>query len=296
MTLGTSNPSAKQATTVSKADGLSDRVFVVDDLQKWTFYTSAANGVATFQDRKDLVNKLLIKADDTTIGSRPSVRVQSPWRFGNPGSWFAFTLVHQPADCGVWPALWLRGRNDENGNWDELDLVESIHNNIFNIWNIHTRGLCYYENMNCTYPPPVGRSGNVGCQKPVGEFPSVQNPYRYNLSFSEQTVKFTQNEQPLFEIERGCTTFNDMQVIISIDFCGRWSLGHYDKCSGNLGYPSQGCQADIFNNVDQVKQSYWEFTAMSALPNDSTEGGARGDAVTSGLSFILLVVYLLRLL
>jgi hypothetical protein len=270
------------ATLYDKKMSVAYKIVRVTDLATWEFYTSKSTGIATYEKRPDLVDKLVIRTDTVAVGKRPAVRLMSPWRIGNPGSWFEATVSHQPLGCGYWPALWLRTPGNTSTGWDEIDMVESINVDTNNIWNIHTKGLCYMNGMNCTYPPPVGRGGAIGCQGFL-EYPSPQKPIKYRLEFFENEFAFSVNDVEQYRMDKRCSSFKDMQIIIKIDFCGNWASRNYQDCNASLSYPSLGCEYDILNRPEQSVNAYWEFTDIKARPNSASLPGS------------ILFVYLLLL-
>jgi len=144
------------AQIVSAEYAFSESYVSGDFFSKWTFWSASdpAKGFVEYVDFSAALEADLISAasDRVYIGAdmkakvagtgRPSIRIQSKATY-NQGL-FIVRLDHLPTGCGVWPALWMYGE-DENHlwpHWGEYDIIEGVHNANQTMTTLHTGPHC----------------------------------------------------------------------------------------------------------------------------------------------------------
>ncbi|OJD38098.1 glycoside hydrolase family 16 protein [Diplodia corticola] len=104
------------------------------------------HGTVAYQSRQDAASKGLISTTDSTVrigvdstnkvdDVRPSVRIFSNDTY-NHGI-LLVDVMHMPAGCGTWPALWMLGDGDWPAN-GEIDILEGANDQAGNYMTLHT--------------------------------------------------------------------------------------------------------------------------------------------------------------
>jgi len=228
-----------------------------------------------------------------------SIRLQSIHRFTS-GFAFVIDIKHMPTGYGTWPAWWASGPDwPHNG---EIDTIESVHTETSIYTTLHTSPGCFEyvpevsKGGNCnsgdgcdgcgvTGPPKDGpvpadsageafnsRGGGVFVTRwtdssiDVWFFPRDAIPEDLGNAGTEELL-FSAWPKPYISFPLGgnCPSnhFNEMQMIINLDFCGTWAgntfpamngfPGGLASCEGYVGNPS---------NRDALSEAYWIINSI----------------------------------
>ncbi|KAF2482525.1 concanavalin A-like lectin/glucanase domain-containing protein, partial [Neohortaea acidophila] len=225
---------------------------------------------------------------------RPSVRLISDNTYTH--GLFILDVLHMPFGCGTWPAYWLLGPNwPYNG---EIDIIEGVNTIGWDSVTLHTSSGCTISGSDQT-----GIFQTNDCSGGCG---SILNdsitPNNYGSSFNDnnggvyatewtsnyiKTWFFPRNAipssitsgspdpngdfgKPGVNSQAPCPFdqhFNNMSIIINIDFCGAWAgqvYSQYTNCPQNASAPNSldSCVDFVGLNPKNFTDAYWEIDSI----------------------------------
>jgi hypothetical protein len=227
-------------------------------------------GVADYVDNLISVNSAgdVVMWVDTTESTnlRQSMKLTSSETFG-VGTLMIFDIVHMPAVCGAWPALWLLG----GGTWPaggEIDIIEGVSEYTYNVMSIHTSEGCSMtqSNVQSLVDATINVADDLSC---------------YAYADNDQTCAATSNVASSYG-----TGFNSagggtyaIQIIDAGIFINYWTPGNVpsDITSGGPN-PSTWSAQTFFSSTSCTISDY--FTDL-ALIIDTNLGGTFTEGVWS---------------
>ncbi|KAF2771945.1 hypothetical protein EJ03DRAFT_357157 [Teratosphaeria nubilosa] len=235
---------------------------------------------------------------------RPSVRIISDNTYTH--GLFIADFKHMPWGCGTWPAYWLLGPNwPYNG---EIDIIEGVNTIETDAVTLHTGPNCSIagsgqlgtnDATDCN-----SANGGNGCGSTLSnttipdnygdEFNSIQGGV-YATEWTSSYIKtwfFRRGSipsditsgspvpgssawgPPAVNAQGSCnidSAFNNMSIIINIDFCGAWAgeiyESEYPNCPQNAsaGSSLNSCVDFVGNNPANFTNAYFEINSIRAV-------------------------------
>ncbi|CAE6458900.1 unnamed protein product [Rhizoctonia solani] len=245
-------------------------------------------------------SKFFMRADSTNVvksGSRgrDSIRISSKQSYND--SVVVLELTHMPTGCGTWPAFWTVGRGVKWPQGGEIDIIEGINNQAFNLASLHTSPGC---NMTVTPRTMTGvaesdecdgkKNNNQGCGVRFGDgsygqgFNTGEGGW-YAMRRTEEGISVWFWARSDFSVPKdvcygeggsvqpefwgppiadfpanNCdmrSHFGSHIIVFDLTFCGDWA--------GNE-YPSSGCPGTcvdfVDNNPKAFVEAYWEIDSL----------------------------------
>nr|AAQ20798.1 1,3(4)-beta-glucanase [Rhizopus arrhizus] len=239
-------------------------------------------------------SKVIMRADNTTVSGRKSVRITSKSSYSNSAlPNVLLDLEHMPVGCGTWPAFWMVGPNWPNSG--EIDIIENVNEATVNQVTLHTKNGCTMAGVprtqtgksltdNC-YVNAAGQANNAGCGvqatntntygKGLNNIKGGVYATRMTASQGVQVWFFPRNNIPSdissgspnppswpapiasFPFQSGSCSisyFSQLQIVFDLTFCGDWAGSVYSSS----GCPSS-CNDYVANNPRSFTNSYWSI-------------------------------------
>lgn len=231
---------------------------------------------------------------------RPSVRIISSNTYLH--GLFLFDLNHMPTGCGSWPAYWLLG--PEWPYTGEVDIIEGINTSENNTVSLHTSPGCsiagsgqtaQLETNNCD----SNLNGNSGCgstflntTSPINNYGQPFNDNGGGVYATEWTSDYIKTwffprqsipssiisgapnvaefGTPAVNMQGACdidSHFQNMSVIVNIDFCGAWAGNVYSQwpnCPQNAtrSRSLDSCTDAVGTNLTVVQEAYFDINYL----------------------------------
>ncbi|KAF7954525.1 hypothetical protein EAE96_005645 [Botrytis aclada] len=300
----------------------------------WQFFTDPdpTHGYVTYVDEGVARTNQLINTDtygplymgvnhttflDPAGPGRKSVRItsQKSWTHGL----FIADILHMPGGtCGTWPAFWLLGPDWPNNG--EIDIIESVNQQIDNIMTLHTSANCTMPNKDTAQ---LGTMNSNQCDGTLNNYAGCGSTAEagastygksfnsngggiYATEWTSDNIKiwfFPRNAIP-FDINRGTpdpsswpkpqamfqgtsscnidSHFANQSLVFDTTFCGDFAGGVWGNDGGIC---SQGgkvtCEHFVAENPDAFEDSYWLVNSVKVYQLGKHPIDARMPASTS---------------
>ncbi|KAJ3090812.1 hypothetical protein HK100_007344, partial [Physocladia obscura] len=245
-------------------------------------------------------NIVYFAADSTNVyasSGRPSIRWSSINTYSS--GLFVFDVVHMPAGCATWPALWLLGTGQTWPYAGEIDIIEGVNQATTNQQTLHTSEDCSFTASQMAQTATLdfgdcnsanGANGNEGCGTTNYQANAYGAPFNangggvYATEWSSTGISiwfFPRNAIPS-DITAGapnpagwgtpssnwpfgswCTAnhFQDMTIVLDTTFCGDWAGNAYGSpCLGGSGIPA--CNWFVQHSPSAFTEAYWAINSL----------------------------------
>ena len=254
-----------------------------------------------------------VGADSTETNpanGRKSVRVTSNKAYTH--GLITADIAHMPINaCGVWPALWSFG--NENQGWPsegEIDIIEGVNTQDATAVTLHTSEGCTITNEG-TDPTTELKEANCNAGEAfTGCGQQTSNTGNYGQGFNDNqggiyAMEWTSEHIAVYFFARGqipedlangtpdpsswgfpiarfvgspgCdidTFFRQHNIIFNTTFCGDWA-GAPDVWDSNETCKAKAntCQEFVANNPQEYEEAYWEINNVSVYVNAQAPNG-----------------------
>lgn len=293
-----------------------------DPTSGYVNYLSQADAINSGLLSTLLDGSIYMGVDHTNVSTgrgRNSIRIESK-KVYNHGL-FIIDLAHMPeAQCGVWPAYWLKGPVAQS--YSELDIIEGVNLDTTNLMSLKTSLACSIGQQ-----PMSGTLKTTDCNLVTGGLVGCSidsaSPSTYGTTFDRQgggvyAVEWTSDAitiyffprtsipgdisagtpqpslwgLPLAKFQPSCRlddAFQAQNIVLNIDFCGQYANSPFfynqnPTCTSQAG---GSCTAFVRDNPGAFTGTYWQINQLKVyqLSTASTSSSSTGTVSVSSTSF-----------